>query len=158
MYLEWWWWWSASNPYSIRRENDTHENGAKVSHKLQLLTKEEEINNTRPPNRYYGGDKRQRWLMKMVYLLTKWVLLGTLDTNLSGRSTRKERKIVRSKGKEDSAVIVTNLSNELRNHFRKIAKVCLHSSFRVLKTWWGDDRWYVPGDDDDEVHDVPSIA
>ena len=60
----------------------------------------------------------------MVYLLTKWVLLGTLDTNLSGRSTRKERKIVRSKGKEDSAVIVTNLSsNELRNHFRKIAKV-----------------------------------
>ena len=71
----------------------------------------------------------------MVYLLTKWVLLGTLDTNLSGRSTRKERKIVRSKGKEDSAVIVTNLSsNELRNHFRKIAKVCLHSSFRVLKT------------------------
>ena len=62
--------------------------------------------------------------MKMVYLLTKWVLLGTLDTNLSGRSTRKERKIVRSKGKEDSAVIVTNLSsNELRNHFRKIAKV-----------------------------------
>ena len=47
-----------------------------------------------------------------VYLI--WVLLGTLDTNLSGRSTRNERKIVRSKGKEDSAVIVTNLSHQFK--------------------------------------------
>ena len=141
MYLEWWWWWSASNPYSIRRENDTHENGAKVSHKLQLLTKEEEINNTRPPNRYYGGDKRQRWLMKMVYLLTKWVLLGTLDTNLSGRSTRKERKIVRSKGKEDSAVIVTNLSHQFKFNsdiFRLMLKRILPSNclLRQIRDVW----------------------
>ena len=36
-------------------------------------------------------------------------LLGTLETSLRGLSTRNDLKMVRSKGKEDSAVIVTNL-------------------------------------------------
>ena len=36
-------------------------------------------------------------------------LLGTLDTNLSGLSTRNDLRMVRSKGNEESATIVTRL-------------------------------------------------
>ena len=93
--------------------------------------------------------------MKMVYLLTKWVLLGTLDTNLSGRSTRNERKIVRSKGKEDSAVIVTNLSYQFSSHFS--SNDCFYLDWLSLKDHCLL-QFYIPGDDDDEVHDVPSIS
>ena len=55
-------------------------------------------------------------------------LLGTFDTSLSGRRTRNERKIVKSKGSDDSAVIVTNLNQIVHlsvkyvSHYRQKTK------------------------------------
>jgi len=45
-------------------------------------------------------------------------LLGTLDTSLRGLRTRKDLKIVRSKGSEDSAVIV-NILNKYGDCFKE---------------------------------------
>lgn len=69
-------------------------------------------------------------------------LLGTLETNLSGRSTRNERKIVKSNGSEDSAVIVTNLINQLSSYL-------LISLISII---------HLPSDHNDKVHNVPGVA
>ena len=58
--------------------------------------------------------KSTKWIKYWGYYFKKkkknhLCSLGTLDTNFNGRSTRNERKIVKSNGKEDSTAMVTSL-------------------------------------------------